>query len=95
MKTFAKKFYNSKQWRECRLSYIAYRHGLCERCNNAGDIVHHKILLTPDNISDPEITLNVEHLELVCITCHNMEHMSGKVTAEGLVFNSEGELIER
>ena len=95
MKEFAKKFYNSAAWRKCRAAFIMYRYGLCERCSNPGDIVHHTILLSPENINDPEISLNFEHLELLCATCHQHEHMSGEATQEGLAFNSEGGLIER
>ena len=33
--------------------------------------MHHKIKLTQDNISDPEISLNQDHLEYVCKKCHD------------------------
>ena len=97
---FAKAFYNSKAWIECRASYIASVHGLCERCNDKGKIVpgyilHHKILLTPFNINDPEISLNHIHLEYVCLDCHNVEHHgSSEVIREGLAFDSEGNVVE-
>jgi 5-methylcytosine-specific restriction enzyme A len=94
VKPFAKKFYASKEWKKCRQSYIISVHGICERCGNAGKIVHHKILLTPNNINDPSITLNHEHLEYVCHPCHNQEHMGGTVAAKGLVFDEEGNLIK-
>lgn len=79
MKDFVRQFYKSRQWQECRRSYIASVGGLCTRCLQKGvltkgDIVHHKILLTPDNINNPDITLNHDILEYLCIACHNDEH---------------------
>ena len=37
-------------------------------------IVHHKIELTPDNISNPDITLGFDNLEAVCRECHAKIH---------------------
>ncbi len=68
-KEFAKAFYNSKKWKQCRAAYIAHRQaidgGLCESCHEApGYIVHHKIELTPDNINDPDIASRVRQPEI-------------------------------
>jgi 5-methylcytosine-specific restriction endonuclease McrA len=54
--------------------------GLCERCLKKGlivpgEIVHHKVYISPDNINDPAITLNPDNLELLCRDCHAEEHM--------------------
>lgn len=62
----------------CRKSYIAKRisidGGLCEECReNVGRIVHHKILLTPNNINNPYISLNHENLKFDCKDCHDKE----------------------
>ncbi len=75
-KEWAKAFYNSKAWIRCRTSYIAERimidGGMCEECQkNPGYIVHHKIILTPENISNPEVTLNHKYMEYVCKDCHD------------------------
>ena len=99
MKEWAKSFYKSKAWRDCREGYIQSVHGLCERClekdkHVPGKIVHHKEILTPENINNPDITLNWDYLELLCQDCHNKEHHSTDVTAEGLCFNEHGELVE-
>ena len=94
-KDWAKSFYKSKAWRDCRHAYFISRHGLCERCGGPGLIVHHRIYLTPQNINDPNVTLNWDNLELVCATCHQHEHFEGDATAEGLVFDSEGNLVRR
>lgn len=92
-KEWAKSFYKSKAWRDCREAFFISKHGLCERCGEPGKIAHHKEYLTPDNINNPNVTLNWENLELVCATCHNNEHHSTDVTAEGLCFNKYGELV--
>ena len=95
-KEWAKRFYNSKAWQECRAAYMRSRHGLCERCRKPGRIVHHsKVYLTPANIGDTHITMGWWNLELVCDECHNDEH-HGTVTAtrSGFAFDEEGNLIE-
>ena len=66
MKEWAKSFYKSQAWKRCRAAYAASVGGLCERCLSRGMytpgvIVHHKIVLTPDNISDPSVTLNWDY----------------------------------
>lgn len=79
MKEFATSFYTSRAWADTRRAYRKSVGGLCERClaNGRivpGEIVHHKIHLTPDNINDPTITLSFENLELVCRDCHAAIH---------------------
>lgn len=76
---FAREFYSSEAWNKCRTAYKKMRGGLCERCLakgliEPGEIVHHKVHITPDNIDDPRITLSFDNLELVCRTCHAEEH---------------------
>ena len=79
MKPYAAAFYKSQQWKRCAAAYKKSVGGLCERClkegrYTAGVIVHHKIYLTPDNITDPAIALSFDNLELVCRDCHWVEH---------------------
>lgn len=79
MSNFAKKFYNSKNWKVFREMYFRKVHGICERClangnEVPGEEVHHKIYLRPSNIDNPEITLNENNCELLCKNCHNAEH---------------------
>lgn len=95
-KDFAKAFYKSAAWIKCREAYIASVHGLCERCGAPGHIVHHKELLTPNNIDNPYVTLNWDKLEYLCQDCHNKEHISKhkSVIREGLRFNENGEVIK-
>ena len=97
---FAKPFYKSKAWQQCRAGYIKSVNGWCERCiaKNKyvkGYIVHHKTYITEDNISDPMITLNWKNLEYLCHNCHNKEHFgSNEAIREGLAFDAEGNLIQ-
>lgn len=96
---FAKAFYNSTKWQRCRAAYIAKRKaidgGMCESCHEApGYIVHHKTELTPENINDPDITLNFRNLKFDCHSCHQKEGVAGQQV--GLVnyeFDSEGNLV--
>lgn len=97
---FAKTFYNSPAWKRCRKLYRQSVNGLCERClaqghTVPGDIVHHKVELSPANINDTKITLGWSNLELVCIDCHNKEHMTKHGnTADGLMFDEDGNLVQ-
>ena len=95
-KEYAKAFYNSSAWIKCKNSYIKSVYGLCERCGEPGYIVHHKKHLTPNNINDPNITLNHNNLEYLCLECHNEEHKRFKKKSpvkNGFRFNDKGELI--
>ncbi|MBQ1571005.1 MAG: HNH endonuclease [Clostridiales bacterium] len=83
MKEYAKRFYKSKAWQKCRAGYAKSVGGLCERCLSRGlivpgDIVHHKCYLSAENIDDPNISLNWDNLEYLCISCHNAIHIGGK-----------------
>lgn len=78
-KEFAKSFYSSKAWQECRNEYAKRRHYLCEDClrrgiYKPGKIVHHKIEIDPITIERPEVALNFDNLELLCRECHNRVH---------------------
>lgn len=83
MNRFNDPFYVSQEWIQCRKAYAKSVGGLCERCKEkglitAGEIVHHKRHLTPNNITDPNITLNWDNLMLVCRNCHAEIHKKQK-----------------
>ena len=83
MKPYAEKFYKSQSWKNTRAAYMKSVGGLCERCKkagliSAGEIVHHKIPITPENINNPDITLNHGNLELLCRQCHYLMHNGSK-----------------
>lgn len=79
MKEYATAFYSSKAWQHTREAYRKSKRNLCEICLANGiikpaEIVHHKIKLTPDNITDPTVTLNWDNLQCVCRECHAEAH---------------------
>ena len=54
MREFARAFYQSRAWKDCREAYRKSVGGLCESCLAAGiytpgKVVHHRQPLTPDN----------------------------------------------
>ena len=72
-------FYKTIQWKECRNAYMKAQRGLCEECLKMGlitpaEIVHHKVHLNPQNMNDPDITLNWDNLEAVCRLHHAEIH---------------------
>lgn len=78
-KPYARQFYSSKAWQDCRNEYAKKVHHLCENClrqgiYKPGEIVHHRIEISPLNIDRPEITLNHKNLELLCRECHKQKH---------------------
>jgi 5-methylcytosine-specific restriction enzyme A len=93
-KDYAKSFYASKSWKECRLSYIRSVFGQCEHCDEPGYIVDHITEITPQNINDPYITLNHDNLQYLCLPCHNKKTF-GKydVVRDDVTFDIEGNLI--
>ena len=95
MREFARSFYLSKAWRTTRDYIFARDMGLCVRCGKPGEIVHHKIHLTPENINNPDISLSADNLELLCRDCHALEHIAELPTAAELMFDEQGNLIER
>ena len=99
-KEFARHFYASKAWKDCRESYIVAVHNLCETCKDRGivrpgKILHHIIYLSPDNINDMSISLNHDLLRYECQRCHNIEHHGEdmEVVREGLCFDMYGQLV--
>ena len=85
------RFYRSSKWALARAEKIAEAHGLCEICGAIGEEVHHIIHLTPENISDPEITLGKKNLILLCKDCHNKEHQ--RFNKAEKQFDSDGNLL--
>ena len=78
-KPFARKFYSSKAWQDCRNEYAKRKHYLCENCMRKGiykpgEIVHHMIEIDPVNITNPEVLLSFDNLRLVCRKCHAERH---------------------
>ena len=75
MQAWAEAFYKSKTWQHCRSAAWSRDGGLCVDCLKAGKItsaeeVHHIIELTPENINDPSVSLNLANLVSLCMECH-------------------------
>lgn len=90
----AKKFYDGKSWQACRDYYIGKRvavdGGLCEHCKSRlGYILDHKVELNDINIDDPNISLNHDNLQYLCLECHNKKTHS-KDDNRGVRFDDEG-----
>ena len=79
-KAWAKSFYNSKAWRQLRERLIVENNFLCADCgesylqNSTQLVGHHIIELTPQNINDPNISLNPDNIKIICRKCHDKEH---------------------
>jgi 5-methylcytosine-specific restriction endonuclease McrA len=86
------RFYKSVPWQVAREIKIREANGKCERCGALGEEVHHKRRLTILNVTNPEISLNQENLELLCKKCHNAEHKRFSKTQQ---FDKDGNLISR
>ena len=74
-----KAFYDSRAWKLTRRNYKQSVGGLCERCMARGqvspaEIIHHKIPLTPKNMTDLNISLSWNNLQALCRKCHAEVH---------------------
>lgn len=73
-------FYSSGAWKSLREQIRKRDKEICQYCGkmikNKG-IVHHIKEITPDNINDPNITLNPDNLILVHDECHKKIHKKG------------------
>lgn len=102
---FAKPFYKGRQWQNVRNVVMDRSNGLCERCMERGeikaaDVVHHKVPLTEENMSDPDISLNPERCIALCNDCHTEVHkelgvgaMNGRKEEPRVGFDSEGNVV--
>ena len=94
-------FYVSGAWIACSRSYRK-AHPLCERCLKKGEIspaeeAHHRIKLTPQNINNPDITLNWDNMESLCSKCHKEEHnkqrSEQKKSGQRWRINADGDVV--
>lgn len=71
---FAKSFYKSKEWENVRKAVLMRDNYLCVKCGRPAEEVHHIKHLSPKNINDPSISLNMDNLASLCRDCHFEEH---------------------
>ena len=93
-KAFSRKFYNSSSWVKTSRAYKNSKFGICEKCGAIGEEVHHIIPLNPDNINDPNITLNWDNLMLLCRSCHELIEEKATATIKGIRFTEDGQIEE-
>ena len=102
MQDWAKVVYNSGTWRyKIRPAFIKERRaidgGLCQECHERlGYIVHHTVLLTPENVNDPEIVYNFRLLRFVCKECHDKydgHGVGGPALTPTIRFDANGDPI--
>ena len=88
-------FYRSAAWRRLSRVFLLSKNYICERCGQPAEIAHHRRYLTPRNINNPDISLNPDNLEALCMACHNAEHFgTGGAVAQGLTFDENGDPIK-
>ena len=92
-KPWAKKFYDSKLWKLARNEARRRDHYTCVRCGARGTEVHHKIELTPENITDQKIALDQSNLETLCRDCHNRETKGSAATPDEYMFDEHGQVV--
>ena len=71
---FSKPFYNSPEWQRVRQTVLMRDRFLCVKCGKPAEEVHHIKELTPQNITDPCITLSYTNLAALCHNCHMKRH---------------------
>ena len=91
---YARPFYNSKPWQQCRAAYLSQVNYICERCGNPAALVHHKKYINEGNISDPIITLDWNNLEALCVECHEHEHIRNRRRPVKSVFDENGNPVD-
>ena len=99
---FSKPFYNSKAWKDVRELAMIRDKGLCqaEGCHAPAEEVHHIIHLTPNNVTDPSVTLNLDNLTCLCRDCHFKQHKGERGKAKNkdrlrvVRFDEDGNIIE-
>lgn len=78
---FAKAFYKSKLWQDTREVILKRDRYLCRTvgCYNPAEEVHHIKHLTPENLNDPNVSVNPANLISLCGECHKAIHKKDKV----------------
>lgn len=87
-----KSFYNSSRWRKFRAAIISERDPICVDCHKLIveskeiEVDHDPVELTPENVNDPNASLNPDNVKIRCHDCHNRRHNRFGHKAEQGVF---------
>lgn len=90
-----REFYSSIQWRRC--SEVVKREAgyVCQDCGGTygpGNEVHHIQKISPENITDPNITLNKDNLVCLCRHCHIQRHKQMRSNRRYIVDPDTGDI---
>ena len=101
-------FYHTPAWEQTReacmvrpveMAFGICPPGMCERCFTHGElqpaeIVHHIKHVSPQNMYDPSVTLDMTNLMRVCRKCHGELH-SGESFEPRVAFDADGNVVRR
>ena len=96
---FSYGLYHSREWQHVREQALRRDHYLCKRCLSLGRvtpavIVHHVVHLTPGNVNDPRIALDLSNLTCLCRDCHAIVHgFDHEATRADVAFDADGNLV--
>lgn len=96
-KDFAKSFYNSAAWNAARHQALVRDAYTCRICGARATEVDHIIELTPLNILDKKITLNLSNLQSLCHDCHTKKTREDKLKCKPqrqYVYDADGYVTE-
>ena len=99
-KEWAKAFYHSRAWQTLRKQAMIRDGFTCRICGARATDVDHIKELTPDNISDRNISLNINNLQALCHDCHTKKTMGDKGKKisdcdDSFYFDADGQLSPR
>lgn len=99
-KEWAQAFYHSKAWRAIRKRALIRDGFTCRFCGARATAVDHIKELTPENIGDPSISLNLDNLQSLCHDCHTIKTMEDKGIikpdcGDEYYFDADGNLTKR
>jgi 5-methylcytosine-specific restriction endonuclease McrA len=92
-KPWALPFYNSRIWRRTRKQKLHDDTYTCHDCGSRANEVHHIVELTPDNINDPNVTLNPSNLMSLCGDCHKKRTKGRADVEDGYCFDEQGNVV--
>lgn len=96
MQKFAEGFYGRTAWKNVRQQAMKRDAYLCVDCMKKGlytpaEEVHHITPLTPQNIDDPSVSLNLDNLVSLCRDCHELRHKQNR--SERYIVDELGRVI--
>ena len=92
---WARAFYLSKPWRQQRQHALNRDRYSCVDCGGRAEEVHHIVELTPENITDYNVALNLDNLVSLCFDCHQKRHRGAGDVVDGFVFDEDGQVVPR